>query len=86
MSGACPTCGRENNAHTGVTGDDPPVAGAATICLACASWAVFTPTDGGGLALRLPTNDELAQIRRSPDAQAAEEAITVAAAKRRRRW
>lgn len=54
---ACPWCGVEHDAYTGITGDTPQP-GDAAICFDCAGIAVYED----GLRQRRPTEEEAAQF------------------------
>lgn len=58
----CPSCGRLNDAHTGVSGKAAPEPGDVSLCFGCAEPAIYTQD----LQLRRPTDDERAEIIASP--------------------
>lgn len=67
----CPHCHIENNGALNVMHDEGPTPGDATICLYCGGWSIFDDD----LLMRLPTEDELAEIKAIPQAGMAEAAV-----------
>lgn len=65
----CPTCGRSNDAVSGATPSAIiPTAGDVTVCIGCASIAVFAPGPSG-LIQRLPTEAEAVEFASDPEVQ-----------------
>lgn len=62
----CPHCGREHDAHDGPTRDAQPAAGDVSICWGCHQISVYE-TFGDALGLRMPTPEEEAEMRASPE-------------------
>ncbi len=67
----CPTCGHHVNGALGMTGTEPPAPGDISVCIKCASIAIYADT----LALRLPSESDwedtppqiLADLRRAQE-------------------
>lgn len=55
----CPGCGHEVDRAGGMQDAEPPTPGAISICISCGYLSIFTED----LALRPPTEAELAEIR-----------------------
>lgn len=63
--GACPHCGRRQDAGTNMTGDVAPKPGDVSICIRCAGVSVF---ELGG-ERRLPTDEEVAEFAADDELQ-----------------
>lgn len=63
----CPYCGRINDLHAELSGDDAPEEGDGSICWSCYGVARFS-ADGG---LRALEGEELEEARRLPEVRAA---------------
>jgi len=60
----CPFCLYTMEAATGITDDEAPEDGAATMCIACGEFAVFERAAPGGL--RKPTDEEYGEFAAHP--------------------
>lgn len=77
--GSCPACRHVVDSSEGVGrhAERPPQAGDVTVCIACATPAIFT----ADLAMREPTAEELREILADPQARRVIAAIRVINAK-----
>jgi hypothetical protein len=67
---ACPACGRANHTTTGFTTAGQPKVGDVLIC-----WGCRTPAILSAVGLRLPTEEEAAELARDEDVRAARGAM-----------
>lgn len=67
----CPHCHIEMTGAMNVSADDAPSPGDATICLYCGGWSIFDDE----LRMRLPSEQEFAEIKADEDAHRAEVAV-----------
>lgn len=71
QSTTCAHCRKTFDAHSGINHHRAPKAGDVTICIGCAGINVFIKRLGHRLALRKPTDSELATLTSDPDVTAA---------------
>lgn len=58
----CPTCGRANDAMTGISGERVPADGDVSLCAYCATIGVFDDVTTARPRVRLPTAEEAAVL------------------------
>lgn len=62
----CPHCGRTNDQHTNMTGSRIPRSGDVSVCWECACLAIYV-AGPFGVSLRVPTDEEAAELAADPD-------------------
>jgi hypothetical protein len=81
---SCPACGARLDGATDVElAGHVAQPGDATVCAYCVAWLVFTPATGqAGLALRYPTDVELAVLLADPRMALARDVVVAARLRR----